>query len=225
MSETQLRETPAYARITYPVIGAPADADALARAAQIEARGHAAGYAAGLRAADLVAEDRRLDAETAYAARAEQLELRHAAALRALTAATAAFDARLTPVLEDAEGTLVEAALQLAEAVVGYEIRASRPTAGHPSDRVSGDGLEERSTSGAHATVERALASVDRTVAVSIRLSPADAAAVAGVDLGLPVLVDGALRDGDAVVDLQNGLLDARIATALDRARTALVTA
>jgi flagellar assembly protein FliH len=217
LSDTQLG-APAYARITYPSVGAPVDAEAVARAAQTEARGHAAGYAAGLRAADVEAAARRVAFEASFAERAAELEARHAAASRALDAAAAAFAARVTPVLDEAEGTLVEAALQLAKAVVGYEIRASRPTAAAPSD-----GREARLPSGAHATVARALASVDRTVATALRLSPADAAAVADAVVGVPVVADPALRDGDAVVDLPNGILDARIVTALDRARTALL--
>ncbi len=83
-------------------------------------------------------------------------------------------------------------------------------------------GGEARITSGAETTVRRALASIDRSVPVAVRLSPADAARVADVDLPVPVVADPALRDGDAVVDLPDGILDARIATALDRARTAL---
>ncbi|MFS2031944.1 hypothetical protein ACEN85_17785, partial [Curtobacterium sp. CT11-45] len=56
----------------------------------------------------------------------------------------------------------------------------------------------------------------------AVRLSVADAARVAELDLPVPVVADPSLHDGDAVVDLPDGLLDARIATALDRARTAL---
>jgi flagellar assembly protein FliH len=211
-----------FARVVYPSIGAPTTASDVDREARADVRGHAAGYAAGLRAADAEAAARRAAVEAGFAARAAELEAQHAEALRALRAATTAFAARAEPVLAEAETTLVAAALQLAEAVVGYEIRASRPTVGHLSDSGSGDGLEGRIASGARATVERALASVDRTVATAVRLSPADAAALAGDDLGVPVVADHGLRDGDAVVDLPDGLLDARIATALDRARTAL---
>ncbi|MFZ7087944.1 FliH/SctL family protein [Curtobacterium sp. RRHDQ10] len=216
MSDTQL-QAPVYARIAYPAVGVPADAEAVARAARVEARGHAAGYAAGLRAADAVAASRRSEAEAEYAARTAELEERHAAGVRTLAAAAAAFAARATPVLDEAEGTLVDAALQLAEAVVGHEIRASRPSP------VALSGREALPASGAYATVVRALASVDRTVVTALRLSPADAAAVAADDLGVPVVADASLQDGDAVVDLPNGLLDARITTALERARTALL--
>lgn len=130
----------------------------------------------------------------------------------------------VAPVLADAEASVASAAVDLAEAIVGNVVRASRPA--HDAtvaDGPDGQGSREaRIASGAEATVRRALASVDRTVPVAVRLSPADAARVAGLDLPVPVVADGALRDGDAVVDLPDGMLDARIATALDRARTAL---
>jgi len=130
----------------------------------------------------------------------------------------------VAPVLADAEASVASAAVDLAEAIVGNVVRASRPA--HDAtvaDGPDGPGSQEaRIASGAEATVRRALASVDRTVPVAVRLSPADAARVAGLDLPVPVVADGTLRDGDAVVDLPDGMLDARIATALDRARTAL---
>ncbi|WFR66081.1 hypothetical protein P9139_13735 [Curtobacterium flaccumfaciens] len=208
---------PAVQRVAFPVIGEPS---ARERAAVADVRGHAAGYAAGLRQAQAETDALRARLEAEHAARVASMEADTARRIAVLDTATSALLARVTPVLETAEQSVAAAALDLAEAVVGYAVRASRPTVA--SDGGTGDGREARGASGAEATVLRALASVDRTVPVAVRLSPADAARVADLDLPVPVVADPGLVDGDAVVDLPDGLLDARIATALDRARVAL---
>lgn len=200
-------------RIAFPVIG---DAAGRERASGADVRGHAAGYTAGLRAAQAETDALRARLQAEHAALTASLRADTVRRIAVLDAATNAMLSTVAPVLSDAEASVASAATDLAEAIVGYEIRASRPTAGPD------DGREARSTSGAETTVRRALASIDRSVPVAVRLSPADAARVVDVDLPVPVVADPALRDGDAVVDLPDGILDARIATALDRARTAL---
>jgi len=204
----------AFERLTFPVV---ADAGFANRVASAEVRGHAAGYAAGLRAAHAETEALRAQLDAAHAARSAALEAETARRVAALAAATDALLARTVPVLESAEQSVVDAAMELAEAAVGYAIRASRPAVGTASA-----GLEARPASGAEATVRRALALVDHAVAIAVRLSPADAAAVAALDLPVAVRADATLADGDAVVDLPDGVLDARIGVALDRAKAAL---
>ncbi|GAA3338394.1 hypothetical protein GCM10017714_09450 [Curtobacterium pusillum] len=211
-------------RVAFPVIG---DASGRERTAGADVRGHAAGYAAGLRQAQAETDALRVRLEAESAARVASMQADTARRIAVLDAATNALLSQVTPVLETAEQSVAAAAVDLAEAIVGYVIRASRrsdPSASGPVDAAA-DGREARRPSGAEATVMRALASIDRTVAVAIRLSVADAARVADLELSVPVVADPALRDGDAVVDLPDGLLDARIATALDRARTALEVA
>lgn len=200
-------------RIAFPVIG---DAAGRERASGADVRGHAAGYTAGLRAAQAETDALRARLQAEHAALTASLRADTVRRIAVLDAATNAMLSTVAPVLSDAEASVASAATDLAEAIVGYEIRASRPTVGPD------DGREARGTSGAETTVRRALASIDRSVPVAVRLSLADAARVADVDLPVPVVADPALRDGDAVVDLPDGILDARIATALDRARTAL---
>ena len=200
-------------RVAFPVIGDAAGRD---RAASADVRGHAAGYAAGLRAAQAETDALRARLEAEHAARLASMHADTARRIAVLDAATNAMLSQVTPVLDAAEQSVAAAAVDLAEAVVGYAIRASR----QPADTT--DGLEARGASGAEAIVVRALASIDRTVAVAIRLSVGDAARVADLDLPVPVVADPTLSDGDAVVDLPDGLLDARVTTALDRARTAL---
>ncbi|QQD77541.1 hypothetical protein I8920_07440 [Curtobacterium sp. YC1] len=199
-------------RVAYPVIG---DRAVRERATGADVRGHAAGYTAGLRAAQAETDALRARLEAEHAARTAALQADTARRIAVLDAASAAMLATVAPVLADAEASVASAAMDLAEAVVGYAIRASRPVDGTTDGRAQG-------ASGAEDTVRRALASLDRTVPVAVRLSPGDAARVADLALAVPVVADPALRDGDAVVDLPDGLLDARITTALDRARTAL---
>ncbi len=205
--------TDTFERLAFPVV---ADAGFANRVASAEVRGHAAGYAAGLRVAHAETEALRARLDAEHAARSAALEAETARRVAALVAATDALLARTVPVLESAEQSVVDAAMELADAAVGYAIRASRPVGG------PADGLEARPDSGAEATVRRALALVDHTVAIAVRLSPADAAAVAALDLPVAVRADVMLADGDAVVDLPDGVLDARIGVALDRAKDAL---
>jgi flagellar assembly protein FliH len=188
--------------IAFPSIG---DATPEHRGAQAEARGHAAGYAAGIRVAQAEIDALHARLTDDFASRVAVLEQVTAARLAALDAAVAALDARTAPVLADAEASMVAAAFELAEAVVGHQIA-----------------LEARDGSGARAAVARALASVDPALATAVRLAPADAAALSDVELPVRVVVDHGLSRGDAVVDLPDGTLDARIGAALGRARTAL---
>ncbi|MFJ3034993.1 hypothetical protein ACIPC2_11325 [Curtobacterium pusillum] len=206
-------------RVAFPVIGDAAGRD---RAASADVRGHAAGYAAGLRAAQAETDALRARLEAEHAARLASMHADTARRIAVLDAATNAMLSQVTPVLDAAEQSVAAAAVDLAEAVVGYAIRASRPSDTASAGPADVHSLEARGASGAEATVVRALASIDRTVAVAIRLSVGDAARVADLDLPVPVVADPTLSDGDAVVDLPDGLLDARITTALDRARTAL---
>jgi flagellar assembly protein FliH len=46
--------------------------------------------------------------------------------------------------------------------------------------------------------------------------------AVAAAD-GIEFVADPGIRPGDAIAELQDGLIDARLSSALDRARTALI--
>jgi len=205
-------------RVAFPVIG---DAGSRDRAASADVRGHAAGYAAGLRAAHAENEALRARLEAEQAARVASMHADTARRIAVLDAATNAMLSQVAPVLADAEESVAAAALDLAEAIVGSAIRASR----QPEDVVTSDradGQEAHRASGAETTVRRALASIDRTVAVAVRVSVADAARVANLELPVPIVGDPSLRDGDAVVDLPDGLLDARIDAALARARVAL---
>lgn len=181
---------------------------------QARGAGHSAGYAAGLRdaAADAAAQTVRLaaehaDAETRGAARIDQ-------AVRLLAAAGRALDAKVAPNIVEVESALIETALELAQAVIGFE-------------------LEDTETS-ARRAFERALSQADETETRTVRMHPADVlalnstvsgsmfgsatAALPGVDL----VSDPTLSRGDAVVEFSDGFLDARLASSFARARAAL---
>ncbi|WP_076261879.1 FliH/SctL family protein [Intrasporangium flavum] len=167
-------------------------------------RGHAAGYAAGLRRAadEVAARESELVARHAAAVAAERA--RTDRALAVLDSAARALELRTAPVLADADAQLVAAAVELAEAIVGCEL----------SD----------APHGARAALARALSAPDASSVTVVRLHPDDLALVEdSVDASRVELVaDAGLSRGDAVAVYPDGELDARIGSALARARSAV---
>ncbi|HEY3438470.1 MAG TPA: FliH/SctL family protein [Actinotalea sp.] len=185
---------------------APSPTDARARAA-----GYAAGWAAGARAAaEAGAElERRLEAHH------ERAEVERDAAvvdaLAVLERAVGAAAARTVPVVTEVRRSVYQAALDLAAAVLQREL-----TPGPAS---------------AAALLERALQLPVDLGVHTVRLSPADLAAVqalladgsAQLPAGVALVADPRLRPGDVISEHPAGLLDAQIGSALDRAREALL--
>jgi flagellar assembly protein FliH len=184
-------------------------------------QGHAAGYAAGLRAAaaEQVRVTAQLQAEHNAAMASGREAAHHAVAL--LTAAAAAFQQRFNLVLQDAEAVLAASALDLAEAVLSYELDDGERTARAALQRAlsggaagAGEGAGDRVRGG---TPEVA----------AVRLHPADIAVLAasGItqEIGVELVPDSSLARGDAMAQYPEGWLDARLSTALARARTALL--
>ncbi|WP_166789750.1 FliH/SctL family protein [Cryobacterium fucosi] len=172
---------------------------------QSRARGHAAGYAAGLRAAadEIDARAARLDAEHAAAVRHGQARVDHAVAM--LGAAAVALDERTIPVLRDAENTLVTTALDLAEAIIGHEL----------------DDAEKS----ARFALGRALNHTTAVQPHSVRMNPDDLAVLdesTRAQAGVEFAADPSLARGDAITEFPDGFLDARIGTALARAKAVL---
>ncbi|MEO6309055.1 MAG: hypothetical protein ABIO33_00005, partial [Leifsonia sp.] len=85
-------------------------------------RGHAAGYAAGLRAAESAFAVTVAEHEAAVAAEREKDAAWVSEAVRVLAAATRALDSRLAPVIDSVEDSLAAAGLDLAEAIIGAEL-------------------------------------------------------------------------------------------------------
>ncbi|MFC4615408.1 FliH/SctL family protein [Cellulomonas algicola] len=198
-----------------PLAAASTVAPVIDRAASEAARaeGFAAGYAAGAREAARVAQEEsvRVRAAAEQHRVAAQAALDHA--LDTLQAAASAAAARTVPVVAEVDRRLHAAALDLATAVLGIEL------ADHAQ--------------GARAVLARVLAQVDPAEPVTVRMHPDDLAAVpaatsatGGTAPTLPATVtlvaDATLAAGDAVAELPDGYLDARVTTALARARAAL---
>lgn len=193
---------PAYSRLTYPALE---DVSQPRGSVQEQARGHAAGYAAGLRAA--AAETERLRA---------RLRAEHEAALAAgrqsihrsvevLNRAAHSLEQSVLPAAETLQENLAAAALDLAEALLGQELKDTETSA--------------------RAALTRALAGVPRQDIRAVRLHPADLAAldletISAADVSLKA--DRTLNPGDAVTDFTHGYLDATLSSALQRARSAL---
>ncbi|MFJ4208328.1 FliH/SctL family protein [Paenarthrobacter sp. NPDC089675] len=169
-------------------------------------QGHAAGYAAGMRAA--AAEQRRLR-EQLQAGHAEMLDAGRSAIARAVAILAAASDAahrRQEVAVGEVEDVLASSALELAEAILGYELAHGDRTA--------------------RAALDRALGQPGATV-TTVRLHPGDLATLEAADVVLPAGVelkaDPTLNPGDAVGEYPQGWIDARLASALERTRQALL--
>ncbi|MCP2032927.1 flagellar assembly protein FliH [Okibacterium sp. HSC-33S16] len=174
--------------------------------ARAKTRGHAAGYAAGLHAAQRELADQRIALQAEFDEAMERGRADVQRTLDALAAAIRAADARALPVVEDAQNTLAVAAIELAEAVIGQELA---------------DG--ERA---ARSALARALSSVPVDGLTNIRMNPDDIARLAPeerAEVPAELIADPALQPGDAIAVLPNGWLDARIETALARAKSALL--
>ncbi|WP_298462465.1 FliH/SctL family protein [uncultured Cellulomonas sp.] len=196
-------------------VGAVLDGAGAAGRAVEESRaaGWAAGWAAGTRAAAEAARAQRASQDAEHWAAQAAREAQVAAALAVLRRAADAAGARVVPVLEAAAASLDEGAVLLAQAVLGAEL-AQGP------DR-------------ARAALARALSLPSDAGVHTVRLHPADLAVLSDAAGDLPVelpagvelVADPTLRPGDAVSELPDGFLDARIATAVERAMTAIAGA
>jgi flagellar assembly protein FliH len=189
-----------FAPYAYPVLK---DGQLSAVAERARVAGHAVGFAAGRREAAEILARELADQRQEH----ERMLERERTALRAVTSALSSAAARLDavtmPVLASADASLLAGAVELAEAIVGRELRD-----------------DPRSALG---RVRATLAAAGAAHSLEgIRVHPRDAALLAEEDLGVPVHADAALAPGDAVVLLTHGILDARVAGAVERARRAL---
>jgi flagellar assembly protein FliH len=184
-------------------------------------QGHAAGYAAGLRAAAAAQAllTRQLHAEHEAAMASGREAANQAVAL--LATAAAAFQQRFNLVLQDAETVLAASALDLAEAVLSYEL--------DDGDRTARAALQRALSGGAATAGDSAggMVTGGAPEVAAVRLHPADIAVLAesGITQGIGVALvpDSSLARGDAMAQYPQGWLDARLGTALARARTALL--
>jgi flagellar assembly protein FliH len=191
-----------FARVPIPVLGETERSQAASESAR--SRGFAAGYADGLRAAAVEQSAWADAAEVERVLESESAAVRVAQVAATLRAAAVDLTECTVPVLAEAERTLLAAAFELAEAVIGN--------------------AQSDSLAAARAAVARVLDSEVAGEVGIVRLNPQDLEAIAPlVGEGVVRFVaDPALAPGDAIGELQDGWLDARIRTAIDRAREAL---
>lgn len=194
-----------FTRVAFPTVGQSTRSSEAERGF---VEGHAAGYAAGVQAA--AAEQRQLQ-ERLRAEHQDMLDAGASASARAvqlLQVAAEAAQQRQEVALEDIQGVLAASAVELAETILGYELAHGENTA--------------------QAALHRALAyqnsGVDHT---AVRLHPADIATLSASGVaqvpGVELQADPTLNPGDAVAEYPNGWIDARINTALERARRVLL--
>jgi flagellar assembly protein FliH len=181
-------------------LGLAAEAEDVRAAAR--ATGYAAGWAEGRRAAAQQAESeiRRLAVDDARIRQATR-----ARADAAIAAAIQDWTERTTPVLDELADLVVDAALDLAEAIIGRELAASaKPET-------------------ARLALRRALSPLPSGSPVTVRMNPTDLAAIddgAAHEGHLVTFVaDAGLASGDAVAEQDGAMVDARVASALSRAR------
>jgi len=190
-----------FTRIEIPRLSGPAEHAERERAAR---RGHAMGYAEGMR---LAREEAEREAERA----AQQRRIAAADAVAATTAALDVLDRAVTALAERtaalaqvAEERVLALAVELAETILDREL----------ADPV-------RAALTAHARAERVVDTADAVIV----LSPADLATLDGLGErpgAIRIESSGELSPGDAVVRVPDGEVDLRVDAALRRARTAL---
>ncbi|WP_256041579.1 FliH/SctL family protein [Cryobacterium sp. SO1] len=187
---------------------------------QWQARGHAAGYTEGLRAAAAAVDARVAGLEAEHAELMRATDEQHDRTLAGLNAAVRALEERTVPVLHDVEDTLLDAAIDLAEAIIGHTLADETAAVRAALGRTIADG-----PAGAPAAGRTISHTTGRTVTHTVRLNPHDLAALdvaAVAEAGVTLVADASLSRGDAVSEFPDGYLDARIGSALQRARAAL---
>jgi flagellar assembly protein FliH len=172
------------------------------------AEGYAVGWAEGRRAADEAAVLQATVAATAQAEEARCSATALASALRALTAAADALEARAVVPAAELADAVVTGAFELAQALLGRELSLT-----------ADPGLD---------ALRRALVLLPENRPVTARMNPDDAsvcrAGLATASLGREVLVvsDPTVEPGGAIVACDSTRVDAQLGPAIDRVREVL---
>lgn len=182
-------------RVTEHALGALA---AEARTAG-RTQGYATGWAEGRRAAEEQARRTELEAAERRRLEEERREAEHQVAVEALLRAAAALEESTAVACAQVETHAVRLAVQLTEALVGHELAVAKAP-----------GL---------GAVRRALALMPGEPVTRIRVAPAEARTPELADLaGTAVVIpDPSLGRGDALVENDTTVVDARVSTALHR--------
>jgi flagellar assembly protein FliH len=182
----------------HTLVGLVEEAQAAARA-----QGYSRGWAEGRRAAEQQATEQRAVA-LAQQQRAEELrQAEHHAAVATLAAAAARLDQAVAVACGQVEEQAVELAARLAEAIVGHDVAVA-----------ANPGLD---------AVRRGLALAQGDALVKVRVRPQDHGPELSALTGAAALVpDPTLAAGDAVLETVEGVVDARVSTAVARVQELL---
>jgi flagellar assembly protein FliH len=166
--------------------------------AAAKAQGYSRGWAEGRRAAEEQAAQQRA-AVLAEQQRAEQArEAEHRAAVAGLVAAAGRLDQSLALTCRQVEDQALELAARLTEALVGHEVAVAE-----------NPGLD---------AVRRGLALAQGEPVLRVRVRPEDRGpALAALSGATAVVPDPTLGRGDVLLDTAEGVIDARISTAVAR--------
>lgn len=205
--EEDMRTRPVAVRMTplaYPELVKDETPEVRERA---RVQGHAAGYAAGRKAAtETLANDRaqlRAEADRALGVQIDGLR----SAVDAVRQAAGELNTQTAMSLEGTEEAVLSAAIEIAGMILGRAITEDREGA-------------------AVAALRRALEAAGPMPIRIVRLHPDDLELVSMVaqdEPGLQLVADRGIARGDAMVDLPDGVVDASIASAVERVRRALV--
>jgi flagellar assembly protein FliH len=197
--------TDAFSPVLFPRLDGRADGTEHARARM---RGYAEGHAEGFRTGLAEAESAQRVAAAEQAARDAAAAREVENAVSALHAAAHSLTERERELTAAGRVEVLHYAIELAQLIVGAE-------------------LSDAGASAATAA-RRALTAADPAEIREVRLHPADLLTLQTADAHLTafaLVADATLQRGDAVATLAHGHIDARIGTALDRARRALAEA
>lgn len=182
--------------------------EAGAEHARARVRGYADGHAEGFRTGLAEAAAAQRVAETERAARESAAARQIETAVAALHASARSLSERERALTSAAQEHVLRSAIELAELILVGE-------------------LSEAGASAA-AAARRAFAGADPAEIREVRLHPEDLHIVEGSEgelTAFALIADDTLDRGDAIVTVDHGRIDARISSALDRARFALAEA
>jgi flagellar assembly protein FliH len=197
--------TEAFSPVLFPRLDGRADGAEHARARM---RGYAEGHAEGYRAGLAEAEAAQSIAAAQQAARDDAAAREVESAVSALHAAARSFGDREHELTDAAGDEVLRCAIELAELILGAELTDAGAAAA--------------------AAARRALAAAEPAEIREVRLHPDDLRTLQNRESELAaftLVADGTLERGDAVATLAHGHIDARIGSALERARRALTEA
>lgn len=168
--------------------------------AQARARGYAAGWSHGAKAAE--ARSRKMHAE--IEATAQRNNAQAQAALRALGEAISSTNAVSIPAAHDVLDAVLDTALDLAAEILGHEVAMSR----EPGRDV----------------LRRALHSAADVDITQVRMNPSDLESLTEVDKppGVSLVADGSIARGDCIVDHPHGHIEHFLSDAVGRVREAI---